>query len=196
MVFGLGRERDGSGPLNWGGADVRVGSTKADFEHRLLDLRSSPSTSAIHRGDAHVSFVTLPEVKRTGSPVKKRTPKWRAPKRHAIACACVREFGLRTASSHLDAALRLAAHEHHEIRAFAGLGAQRLVGDDKGRSRRHPGGTIQGVLWNDNPVERALCTAGVRRHRLDGATLAPPRAALWLRYAPPPTPAPPCQHPP
>src|SRR3981189_3478887 len=129
------------------------------------------------------SFVPLPEVKRTGSPVKKRTPKWRAPKRHAIACACVREFGLRTASSHLDATLRLAAQEHHEIRAFAGLGAQRLVGDDKGRSRRHSGDTIQCVLRNDTPVERGLGTIAVRRHRLEVATMAAARPALWLDHA-------------
>src|SRR6266852_8880887 len=141
------------------------------------------STADIHRGDAHVSFVPLPEVKRTGSPVKKRTPKWRAPKRHAIACACVREFGLRTASSHLDAALRLAAQEDHEIRTFAGLGAQRLVGDDKGRPRRHPGDTIQCVLRNDNPVERGLGTIAVRQHGLDVTTIAAARPALWLDHA-------------
>src|SRR3984893_15542519 len=75
--------------------------------------------------------------KRTGSPAGKRPPERRAPKRQAIAWPRVTEFGPRTASPVLDAALRLAAQEHHEIRAFAGLGTQRLVRDDQGRSRRN-----------------------------------------------------------
>src|SRR5438445_8082691 len=106
--------------------------------------------------------LTLPEVKRTGSPGGKRTRERRAPKRHAVAWARVAEFvpRTRTASSHLDAALRLATQEDHEIRALAGLGAQRLVRDDKGRPRHYPGDTIQYVLRNDNPIERALCTEG------------------------------------
>ena len=123
------------------------------------------------------------KVKRTGSPAGKRTPERRAPKRQTIAWPRVTEFGPRTASSALDAALRLAAQEHHEIRAFAGLGAQRLVRDDQGRSRRKPCDTIQCVRWNDNPVERGLCTAGVRRCRLDVATTARARPALWLDHA-------------
>src|SRR6266852_7407936 len=122
--------------------------------------------------------LSLPEVKRTGSPVGKRTGEWQSPIRQAIAWARVTEFGPRIASSDLDASLRLSAQEDHEIRAFAGLGAQCFVRDDKGRPRRYPGDTIQCVRWNDNPVERALCTSRVRQHRLDVATMALARPAL------------------
>src|ERR1700681_303721 len=124
-----------------------------------------------------------PYRKRTGSPAGKRPPERRAPKRQTIAWPRVTEFGPRTASPVLDAALRLAAQEHHEIRAFAGLGAQRLVRDDQGRSRRKPCDTIQCVRWNDNPVERGLCTARVCWHRFDVATMAAARPALWLDHA-------------
>ena len=99
-------------------------------------------------------------------------------RKQPVARARVAEFGVRTASSDLDAALRLAAQEDDEIRAFAGLGAQGFVRDDQGRSRRYPGDTIQCVLRNDDPVERALCAAGVRRRRLDVATTVGARPAL------------------
>jgi hypothetical protein len=86
-------------------------------------------------------------ARRTGSPGGMRTHERQAPIRQAIARARVREFGPGSASSGLDASLRLAAQEDHEIRAFAGLRAQRLVRDDQGRSRRrHPGNTIQWLL--------------------------------------------------
>src|SRR5258708_39616673 len=95
---------------------------------------------------------------RTGSPGGKRPRERPAPERHAIALAGVTEFGFRTAASELDASLRLAAQEDHEISALAGLGAHRLVRDDQGRSRHHPGDAVQYILWNDDPVERCLCT--------------------------------------
>jgi hypothetical protein len=79
-----------------------------------------------------------------------------SPSNDTIAWARVAEFGPRTASSDLDASLRLAAQEDHEIRAVAGLRAQGLVRDDQGRSRRHASDTIQCFLRNDDPVERAL----------------------------------------
>jgi hypothetical protein len=50
-----------------------------------------------------------------------------------------------------------------------------------------PRDMIQYVLRNDNPIERALCTARVRQHRLDVATTAPTRAAepvaMKVRFA-------------
>ena len=83
----------------------------------------------------------------------------------------------RAASSRLHAALRLAAQDDHEIRVFAGLRAQRLVGDDQGRSRRHhPGDTIQCVLWNDNPVERAFSRRPGPSRSAQCPGRAPPRA--------------------
>src|SRR6266436_8521833 len=119
----------------------------------------------------------------TSSPVGERKRERRAPIKHTTAWARVTEFVARTASSHLDSSLRLAAQEDHEIRAFAGLGAQRLVRDDKGRARRYPGNTIQHVLRNGDSIERALCTARVRRHRLNVAGMVPARPALWLDRA-------------
>ena len=47
MAFDLGRERDGSGPLNWGGADVRFGS-------RLCE-----NAKAINRDRTSYSFKTV-----------------------------------------------------------------------------------------------------------------------------------------
>src|SRR6266700_5177122 len=47
MAFDLGRERDGSGPLNWGGADVRCGS-------RLCE-----NAKAINRDRTSYSFKTV-----------------------------------------------------------------------------------------------------------------------------------------
>jgi hypothetical protein len=124
---------------------------------------------------------------RTGSPGGIRARERPVPIRQAIARARVTEFVARTASSGLDASLRLVAQGDHEIRAAAGLRAQRLVCDDKGRSRRYPRDMIQYVLRNDNPIERALCTARVRQHRLDVATTAPTRAAepvaMKVRFA-------------
>ena len=73
--------------------------------------------------------------------------------------------------SELNASLRLAAQEDHEIRVVAGLGAQRLIRNDEGRSWHHPGDTIQYVWWNDNPVECCLCTPRVSQHPLDVATV-------------------------
>src|SRR5262245_64068465 len=69
--------------------------------------------------------------RRMGSPNRTRTGKGRRPIRLAIAWALVTDFGSRTASPEFDSSLRLAAQDNHEIRAFAGLGAQRLVGDDQ-----------------------------------------------------------------
>src|SRR5712691_1273201 len=63
-------------------------------------------------------------------PVGKSTPEGRAPIEKAIARARVGELGPRAASSALDASLRLAAQQHHKIRALAGLRAQLLVRDD------------------------------------------------------------------
>jgi hypothetical protein len=86
-------------------------------------------------------------ARRTGLPGGIRIHERQAPIRQAIARARVREFGPGSASSGLDASLRFAAQEDHEIRAFAGLRAQRLVRDDQGRSRRrHRGDTIQWLL--------------------------------------------------
>src|SRR6266404_2257017 len=96
-----------------------------------------------------------------GSPGGKRTPERRAPIKKAIARARVGEFGPRIASAALDASLRLAAQQHHKIRALAGLRAQRLVRDDQGRSRHDPGDAIQYVLRNDNAIERGFCAVRV-----------------------------------
>jgi len=94
------------------------------------------------------------------------------------------DFCSRTASPHLDASLRLATQENHEIRAVPSFRAQGLVRDDQGRSRRgHPGETIQCVLRNANPIERAPRAARIRRHWLDSAAPAPPRLTLGLDYA-------------
>src|SRR5215470_5562243 len=65
------------------------------------------------------------------SPGRKRTGEWQA-----IAGTLVPNFGLRTAASELDASLWLAAHEDYKLRVLTGLRAQRLVGDDQGRSWR------------------------------------------------------------
>src|SRR3977135_855304 len=110
---------------------------------------------------------------RIASPGGKRTPERRAKIKKAMGRARVAEFGARTASSALDASLRLAAQQHHKIRALAGLRAQRLVRDDHGRSRRDPGDVIQYVLRNDNAIERGFCAVRVRRHRVTAAPIAP-----------------------
>src|SRR5882724_300845 len=116
------------------------------------------------------------------SPGGKRTPERRTPKK-ATAPARVEEVGPRTASPALDASLRLAAQQHHKIRALAGLRAQLLVRDDQGRSRRDPGDAIQYVLRNDNAIEHGFCAVGVRRHRLNVATTAPAHPAVWFNCA-------------
>src|SRR5262245_60506400 len=86
------------------------------------------------------------------SPKEVRRPEWRAPGL-AIAEAVVTD-GLGAVSPEFDTALRLAAHQHHEIRALAGLRAQTLVGDDQGGSRRrHPGDAIQCFLRNGDSVQ-------------------------------------------
>ena len=105
------------------------------------------------------------------SPRRIRTRDRRTPITHLVAREIVTKFSLRTgtALSNLDAALRLAAQDYHEIRAFSGFGAWCFIRDDEGRSRRDPGDTVQHVLWNYNPVERALCTVRVRKHRLNVA---------------------------
>src|SRR5713226_9823445 len=105
--------------------------------------------------------------KKIRSPAGIRTRERRAPIRQAIAWTLVAEFGLRITASHLDTSLWLAAHEDHKFRTLAGLRAQRLVGNDQGRSRgRHPFETIQCVLWNGDPVERGFRTACVGRYQL------------------------------
>src|SRR5215510_5984302 len=97
----------------------------------------------IRTADLHVNRNQLSRIhrrrigavgRRTGSPNRTRTRKGRLPKwlvRLAIARALVTDFGSLTASPELDSSLRLAAQDNHEIRAFAGLRAQRLVGDDQ-----------------------------------------------------------------
>src|ERR1700704_4405036 len=117
------------------------------------------------------------------SPGGRRAPERRAKIKKAIARARVAKFGARTASSTLDASLRLAAQQHHKIRALAGLRAQRLVRDDQRRSRRDPGDAIQYVLRNDNAIERGFCAVRVRRHRLNVATTAPAHPVVWRNYA-------------
>ena len=94
--------------------------------------------------------------------------------------------------------MRLAAQEDDEIRALAGLRAQRLVRDDQGRSRGNPGDAVQYLLRNDDPIERGLCindlginglgindlgVVRIRQHRLGIAITAPARAAIWLNRA-------------
>src|SRR5216683_8192393 len=120
----------------------------------------------------------------TGSPGRKRTRDGRAPIRLAITRATIRDVvDLRTALPALDPSLRLAAQEDDEIRALAGLGVQRFVRDDQGRSYGNPGDAIQDVLRNDNPVERGLCVVRIRQHRLDVVTAAATAAALRVSRA-------------
>jgi hypothetical protein len=85
----------------------------------------------------------------------------------------VPDFGLGTVASELDASLWLAAHDDYKLRVLTGLRAQRLIGDDQGRSwRRYSCDTIQCVLWNDDPVERCFRGARVGHHWLDVRTAA------------------------
>ena len=113
------------------------------------------------------------------SPHGKAIPERRAPKRQA-AWARVAEFGPRTASPPQDASLRLAAQQDNEFRSLAGFRAQPLVRDDQRGSRRNADDVIQCVLRNDDAVERGLCTARVRRHRLNVATTDLARPAVWF----------------
>src|SRR5215831_626490 len=106
---------------------------------------------------------------------------WRAQRRQALAGTPVPNFGLGTAVSGLDASLWLAAYEHHKLRVLTGLRAQRLVGDDQGRSwRRYFGDTIQYVLWDGDPVERRFPVAWVGYHRFDALTAVCMRRAVPL----------------
>src|SRR5215831_20385156 len=103
---------------------------------------------------------------------------WRAQRRQALAGTPVPNFGLGTAVSELDASLWLAAHEDYKLRVLTGLRAQRLVGDDQGRSwRRYSCDTIQCVLWNGDPVERCFRSTRVCRYWLNILTLASARRA-------------------
>ena len=159
--------KGGVGDLRWRPSHVR---SPSDSEHR---------NTAATRDPISLSGVA---ARRTGSPGRKGTSERRAPKRLA-AWASVAEFGPRTASPPLDAALRLAAQQHHEFRSLAGLRAQRLVRDDQGGSRRNAGDAIQCVLRNGDAVERGLCAVRVRRHRLNIATTIPARPVVWLNRA-------------
>src|SRR5882672_5920600 len=118
-------------------------------------------------------------ARRTGSPARKAIPERRAPKMQA-ARARVAEFGPRTASPALDASLRFAAQQYHEVRSLAGFGTQRLVRYDQRRSRRDAGDAVQCVLRNDDAVERGLCAVRVRQRRLNVVTTTPARPAIWL----------------
>src|SRR5262245_54593700 len=162
------------------------GQRQKDDPHRtspVVDFRQRDRPLGTRLGLLYAESNVLSQ----GSPSRIRTRGRRARMRQAIARALVTDFGPRTASSELDAPLRLAAQDDHEIRAFASLGAQHLVRDDQRRSRRrHAGETIQYVLRNDNPVERGARAALVRRWRLDVAPTTPAgpamrldRAALW-----------------
>src|SRR3981189_85988 len=118
-------------------------------------------------------------ARRTVSPGRKAISERRAPKRRA-AWAPVAESSPRTAPPFLDAPLRLAAQQHHEIRPLAGFRAQCLVRDDHGRSRHNVADAIQYVLRNADAVERGLCAAWVGRHRLSVATTIRARHVVWL----------------
>ena len=117
-------------------------------------------------------------AKNRGSPAE-GTSERRAPIMVA-AWARVAEFAARAAPPLLDAALRLAAQQHHELRSLAGLRAHPLVRDDQGGSRRNGCDAIQCILRNHDAVERGLCAVRVRRHRLDVAAATAARPVLWL----------------
>src|SRR3954453_18000195 len=98
---------------------------------------------------------------RVSSPNGIPTPGRRAPPRQATELGVVP--GLRrSASTYLEASLRLAAQENDEIRPLAGFGAQALIRDDHRRARRsQTGNLLQDVGRNDNPVQCRFRAAGL-----------------------------------
>ena len=106
-----------------------------------------------------------------------------SPNSAGCSWARVAEFAARAAPPLLDAALRLAAQQHHELRSLAGLRAHPLVRDNQGGSRRNACDAIQCVLRNHDAVERGLGAVRVRQRRLNVAAGTPARAILCLNRA-------------
>src|SRR5829696_8558470 len=106
---------------------------------------------------------------RQGSPVEEGASERRAPEGLA-AWERVAELASRTAPPPLDAALRLAAQQHHEFRSLAGFRAHRLVRDDQGRPRRHVADAIQSVLRNGAPIWVTRQAGGGRSQWESGTT--------------------------
>src|SRR5262245_33005614 len=79
----------------------------------------------------------------------------------------------------LDAALRLAAHQHHEIGGLARLAAQTFVGNDDRRAR---GDDLtdagHGLLRYGDALQRIAGSFAVRRPRFAAATTAVPGIGL------------------
>ena len=86
------------------------------------------------------------------------------------------------AAPDLDAALRLAAHQHDEIRALARLlGAHGLVRDDqRGAGRDDLVDAVDGLLRDGDALERRLGRARVRR---SGSALRSPRCGAGVPVA-------------
>src|SRR5215470_32863 len=97
------------------------------YASRAFRTRPPPRVLAVD-GNGCPSSCTCGLV---GSPSRKRTHEWRE-----IAGTLVPDFGLGTAASELDPSLWLAAHKDYELGVLTGLRAQRLVGNDQGRSWR------------------------------------------------------------
>jgi hypothetical protein len=105
-------------------------------------------------------------------------PEMLAPNRQAKAWTLVPHFARRTVSSASDASLRLTAQEDDEIRALAGLRAQRLVRDDQRRPRRRHLGDTKDLRRNHNAVECGFRVARFLRCRLALRASARPRTSV------------------
>src|SRR6266550_1080000 len=99
-------------------------------------------------------------------------------KRQAKAWTLVPHFARRTVSSASVASLRLTAQEDDEIRALAGLRAQRLVRDDQRRPRRRHLGDTKDLRRNHNAVECGFRVARFLRCRLALRASARPRTSV------------------
>src|SRR5215471_11413150 len=90
------------------------GQRQKDDPHRtspVVDFRQGDRPLGTRAGLLYAESNVLSR----GLPNRRRTRERRARMRHAIACALVTDFGPRTASSELEASLRLAAQDDHEI---------------------------------------------------------------------------------
>src|SRR5215510_9824358 len=84
-----------------------------------------------------------------------------APAAHR-ATPVVEDRGL--ALSHLQGALRFAAHDDHKIGILASLDARGLVRDDEGRAWQHNvGDALDRLLWDGNAVEGGFGPCDVSR---------------------------------
>src|SRR5262249_14334816 len=85
----------------------------------------------------------------------------------------------------LDAALRLAADQHHEVGRLAGLLVRRLVRNDERRAGQHELGNLLADLFrNLDAVERSRRRGDVGRHRIGRAAGIVLRGLARTRAAP------------